>query len=158
MSKKKPSVVSQVLQAVRDPILERGFELWDVTYYKEGADWILEVAIDKEGGVSINDCSEITRVIEPLVDDLDPIETGYFLMVASAGSERTLRTTKHIQAAIDKNAKVVVKLYSPLDGKKEIIGVLTRTDDESIEVQEEGCESLTLSRKAVAKLSADFYN
>ncbi|HBR31290.1 MAG TPA: ribosome maturation factor, partial [Clostridiales bacterium] len=68
MSNKKQNTASQVRALVEKPISEMGFSLWDVAYYKEGAELILEVSVDKKGGISLDDCSDITKKIEPIID------------------------------------------------------------------------------------------
>ena len=68
------NVASKVRALVEEPIINAGYSLWDVSYYKEGPEMILEISIDKQGGISINDCSEVTRLIDPMIDELDPIE------------------------------------------------------------------------------------
>lgn len=155
MSKKKPNISAQVRSLVEQPIKDMGYSLWDVTFYKEGADLTLEIAIDKKDGVSLEDCSRVTKVIEPLIDELDPVEEGYFLMVSSAGSDRELRTAEHIGAAIDGSLTVTLKLYSAFEGKKEYVGVIKSADTDIITVSNPEGET-ALPRKLISKMTALF--
>ena len=106
------------------PIVEeQGCSLWDVEYVKEAGTWYLRVLIDKEGGVDILDCENISRALSDLLDEADPIEGSYTLEVGSAGAERVLKRPADFQRYL--NSPVLVKLYKPVDGRKEYPGTLT---------------------------------
>ncbi len=157
MSKKKPNITSQISSLVQKPINDMGYILWDVTYYKEGAEKTLEIAIDKKGGVSLEDCSKVTKVIEPLIDRLNPIEESYYLMVSSAGSERVLRTAAHIEAAKEHSVIVILKLFTSFEGKKEYEGSIADATPDSITITQRDTDSeITLPRKLISKMSAMF--
>ena len=115
--------VTELTAALAAPIArEQGCTLWDVEYVKEAGTWILRVYIDKEGGVSINDCEAVSRPLSDKLDEVDPIEGSYTLEVASAGAERVLKKPEHFAAFL--GSEVDVRLYRPIDGKKEFVGVL----------------------------------
>ena len=115
--------VTELTAALAAPIVqEQGCSLWDVEYVKEAGTWILRVYIDKEGGVSINDCEAVSRPLSDKLDEVDPIEGSYTLEVASAGAERVLKKPEHFAAFL--GSEVDVRLYRPIDGKKEFVGVL----------------------------------
>lgn len=114
-------------QLCRPTIEALGFELCDVEYQKEYGDWVLTFLIDKEGGVTIDDCEQVSRAIEPLLDEADPIEQEYMLSVSSLGLDRPLKKERDFTRNLQKELQV--KLYAPQDGKKEWIGVLTSYDD-----------------------------
>ncbi|HAN21751.1 MAG: hypothetical protein A2Y15_00395 [Clostridiales bacterium GWF2_36_10] len=157
MANKKQNVASLVRTAVEKPITDMGYMLWDVAFYKEGAELILEVLIDKKGGVSIEDCSSVTRVIDPIIDTLDPIEESYSLMVSSAGSDRVLNNTEHINIAINEKLSVIFKLFSAFEGKKEYSGKILSVDAEAILIQTDNIET-KLPRKLVSRMTALFYD
>ena len=115
--------VTELTAALAAPIVqEQGCTLGDVEYVKEAGTWILRVYIDKEGGVSINDCEAVSRPLSDKLDEVDPIEGSYTLEVASAGAERVLKKPEHFAAFL--GSEVDVRLYRPIDGKKEFVGVL----------------------------------
>lgn len=115
--------VSAVVRELAAPVCEEcGVILWDVEFVKEGADFILRITIDKEGGVTIDDCERVNRAVDPLLDEADPIETSYKLEVSSPGIERTLSRPEHFAASI--GAEVELSLYAPYEGSRKIRGKL----------------------------------
>lgn len=155
MADKKTNIAAKVRAAVEGAITEAGYSLWDVSYYKEGPEMILEIAIDKECGISINDCSAVTRLIEPIIDELDPIEESYCLQVASAGTVRPLDKDEHISFACQGGLTVNIGLYVAVDGSKEYSGVITSYDDDSIDLDCEGTVR-RFEKKQIAKINAEF--
>ena len=85
-------ITEQVWQFAEPVVQEKGCSLWDVEYVREGGEWFLRLYIDKEGGVDITDCETISRAVDPILDERDPIAESYHFEVCSAGLERTLRT------------------------------------------------------------------
>lgn len=117
------SNVIQTTEKLVEPILvKRNLELVDVEYVKEGPNWFLRVYIDKEGGVDIMECGEVSEELSEVLDKEDPIKGAYFLEVSSPGVERPLKTKKDFQESINKN--VLINLYAPINGEKEFEGVL----------------------------------
>ncbi len=115
-------VVDQV-RAFAGPVVEGlGCTLWDVEYVREGGEWYLRLYIDKEGGVGIDDCEAVSRAVDPILDEKDPIAERYHFEVSSAGLERPLRRPEHFARSIGK--PVSVRLYRPRDGAKEFVGTL----------------------------------
>ena len=98
-------------------IAEQGCTLWDVEYVKEAGTWYLRILLDKEGGVDILDCEEISRKVSDLLDEADPIEGSYTLEVGSAGAERALKRPSDFQRFL--GSPVLVKLYRAREGRKE---------------------------------------
>ena len=116
--------VTDLTARLAAPIVEeQGCSLWDVEYVKEAGTWYLRVLIDKEGGVDILDCENISRALSDLLDEADPIEGSYTLEIGSAGAERVLKRPADFQRYL--NSPVLVKLYKPVDGRKEFPGTLT---------------------------------
>ena len=108
-------------------IAEQGCTLWDVEYVKEAGTWYLRILLDKEGGVDILDCEEISRKVSDLLDKADPIEGSYTLEVGSAGAERTLKRPADFQRFL--GSPVLVKLYRAREGRKEFAGHLKAYDE-----------------------------
>ena len=108
-------------------IAEQGCTLWDVEYVKEAGTWYLRILLDKEGGVDILDCEEISRKVSDLLDEADPIEGSYTLEVGSAGAERTLKRPADFQRFL--GSPVLVKLYRAREGRKEFAGHLKAYDE-----------------------------
>ena len=115
--------VTELTAALAAPIAaEQGCTLWDVEYVKEAGTWFLRVYIDKEGGVSINDCEAVSRPLSDKLDEVDPIEGSYTLEISSAGTDRVLKKPEHFAAFL--GSEVDVRLYRPIEGRKEHTGVL----------------------------------
>ena len=131
------SNVTEKIWELAEPIADSlGLSVWDVRYVKEGADWFLRIFIDKEGGVSIDDCVEMTHAIDGPLDELDPIKDAYTLEVSSPGAERALTRDEHFSAYI--GSKVLVKLIRPQDGKREFKGVLSGYEKGTVTVDVDG--------------------
>ena len=143
--------MKKVTETVRElalPVVEeQGCKLWDVEYVREGADYILRVAIDKEGGVDIDDCEAVSRAVDPVLDEKDPIPESYRFEVCSAGLERPLKRPSDFERYM--GAAVLVKLYKPRDGRKEFSGTLTGYADGNVTVTVDGRE-LTFEKSEVA--------
>jgi ribosome maturation factor RimP len=150
----KKSIKDTVRDIVEPIINELGYDVWDVTYSKIGADWHLEITIDKEDGIFINDCEKVHRTIDPVLDELDPIEGFYYLDVSSPGIERELRTDKHIELSIGQ--KVEAKLFAAKDGKKSIVGILTSYDNGKVTVKENDAP-VVLERSEISKLTTLYF-
>lgn len=151
----KKSVRETVREAIEPTVTGMGYDIWDVQYSKVGADYTLEITIDKAGGISIDDCEAVHRAIDPIIDECDPIEGFYYLQVSSPGIERELRTDDHIARSVGE--PVEARLFSPVDGRKSVTGRLVSFDADSITIDEEG-GSVTLPRQAVSKLSTVYFD
>jgi ribosome maturation factor RimP len=133
---KKPRVVD-IARGLAEPICAAaGVELIDVEFVKEGPFRYLRLTIDKEEGVSLDDCSDVSRQLNAKLDKLDPIEEQYFLEVTSPGVERELKRPEDFTRNIGKN--VQAKLFMPLDGLKLVKGILTSYEDGKIAVEMNG--------------------
>ena len=138
------------------PITERfGVNIYDVEYVKEGSDWYLRAYIDKEDGVTINDCENVSRALSDALDEADFIDDAYILEVSSPGLGRTLKKDKHLLQSIGE--EVEIKLYKPVDKCKEFAGVLKSFDENTITIELED-EDKTFDRKEIAliRLALDF--
>jgi len=134
--------------ALAAPVAEHhGCELWDVEYVREGSERFLRLYIDKEGGVDIEDCEKIHRAVDPILDEKDPISESYHFEVCSAGLERALKRPGDFAEFM--GAAVLVKLYRPRNGLKEIPGILRGYEDGKVTV-EAGKETITFEKSEVA--------
>ena len=116
--------VTEVAAALAAPVVEgQGCTLWDVEYIKEAGTWYLRLYIDKEGGVSIDDCEAVSRAVSDLLDEADPIEGSYTFEVSSAGADRALKRPEHFAQMMGQ--EVEVRLYRPVDGAKDYVGALS---------------------------------
>ena len=116
------NIVTAVDPLIRPVVTGSGYELYDLTFVKEGPNWYLRVFIDKPGGVTIDDCETISRAVGKILDDKDPIEQSYILEVSSPGIDRPLK--KGSDFAKYKGSMVDVKLYKPQGKRKEFTGTL----------------------------------
>ena len=132
-----------------------GLRIWDIEYVREGADWFLRVYIDKDGPVDINDCENVSRALDPILDEEDPIPDSYTFEVCSAGCERVLKRPGDFQQFL--GSKVLLRLYRPRDGRKEYIGVLKDYQD-GTSTLEAGQDTLTFApdETAMVRLYAEF--
>ncbi|MBU5267762.1 ribosome maturation factor RimP [Virgibacillus proomii] len=116
------------------PILEqKNLELVDIEYVKEGKNWFLRVYIDKDGGVDITECGEVSEQLSERLDEADPISEAYFLEVSSPGVERPLKTKRDIANSI--NQYIHVKLYEPINGEKTYEGELINYSEDVLTVE-----------------------
>lgn len=151
----KRSIKDTVREAIEPTVTELGYRIWDVVYSKIGADYHLEITIDKDGGIDIDDCERVHRAIDPILDEIDPIEDFYYLEVSSPGVERELRTDEHIALCIGE--RVEARLFSGKDGRKSFKGVLSGFDGDSITVDEDG-NSVNLLKSELAKLTTVYFD
>lgn len=105
-------------------------EIYDIVYGKQGKDLYLSIYIDKAEGVNIDDCEQLSRLIEDPIDKNVDIKEQYFLEVSSSGLEKIIRTDEHLKKFL--NTIISVNLFKPLDGKKSINGLLLKFDDDII--------------------------
>ncbi len=141
------NTAQKVEQILKKPVEELGFELCDVEFLKEYGDWVLTLFIDRPEGVSLDDCERVSRAVDPILDETDPIEQAYYLSVSSLGLDRPLKKDADFQRSLGK--RVEIKLFAPKDGKKEFAGKLTEFDETSITLElDKG--TLTFERKAIA--------
>ncbi len=143
--------VRQGIQPVAD---ELGLTIWDVEFVKEGAKRILRVTIDHEDGITIDDCERMHRAIDPVLDEMDPIDTAYDLEVSSPGIERDVRTDAHIDACVGE--RIMVRFFAPFEGKKSLEGFLEGRDEAGNVLLSLDGETRTLPRSLIAKMQTVF--
>lgn len=140
--------ITEQVWAFSEPIVQSlGCSLWDVEYVREGSEWFLRLYIDKEGGVDISDCEAVSRAVDPVLDEKDPIPESYHFEVCSAGLERVLKRPGDFAAFL--GSAVLVKLYRPKNGVKEWVGTLTAYADGNVTITA-GQQTVTFEKSEVA--------
>jgi len=137
-------------------IADNNFELVDVEYVKEHGSWFLRTYIDKDGGITIDDCELVSRALSDLLDDNDFIEDSYILEVSSPGLGRQLKKDRDFAKNIGE--EVDIKLYRAINKNKEITGILINYDKDKItlELKEEEIIEILRSEIAMVRLTFDF--
>ena len=142
------SKITDLTAELARPVVEAcGCTLWDVEYIKEAGSWYLRLYIDKEDGVSINDCEAVSRGVDPLLDEADPIQDPYTFEVSSAGADRPLKKPEHFEAFM--GAEVDVKFYKAVNGQKNCTGILAGYEDGNVTLEMDG-ETVTFDKKEIA--------
>ncbi len=140
------SKVTEKVEALARPVIEdEGCELWSVEYVREAGSWYLRVFIDKDGGVGIDDCERISRRLDPILDEADPIPYSYVFEVGSAGAERELKRPSDFEKFM--GSEVEVKLYQPYEGKKSLVGKLEAYENGDITIS-----SVQLKKSQIAQV------
>ena len=137
----------KVYSLIKETVEEQGVRLWDVTFVKEGASYYLRVFIDSDEGISIDDCTNVSHAIDPIIDEADPIDVSYYLEVCSPGIERELTRDEHFERMI--GSPIKVKLFKAMDGVKDFSGNLVSYNGEV--VLETETATLTFKRSEIAK-------
>ncbi|MDO5149311.1 MAG: ribosome maturation factor RimP [Oscillospiraceae bacterium] len=144
--------IREIAQPIAD---ELGYDIWDIQYVKEGAEWYLRVFIDKEDGIDIDDCEAMTRPLNEKLDELDPIKDSYIFEVGSAGLERELVREEHFKACT--GLEVRAHLFMNVNGSRDIIGTLASYTKESVKLVIDGEEKeIPLSDIAYIRLYEEF--
>ena len=139
----------RVEELVTKPIDELGYKVYDVMYVKEGKDNYLRIFIDKESGISLDDCEKVNNAITDMLDEADIIKDQYFLEISSPGVERHIRKDKQLEEHIGKD--INVRLFKPIDKQKELTGTLQKFDDEQV-VLLINEEEITINRENISSM------
>ena len=154
---KRVEIEKRTEELVLEIIKGTEIELWDVEYVKEGSEFYLRVYIDKPGGITIDDCVEVNRALNPKLDEEDFVEEAYTLEVSSPGLTRKLKKDRDFEKSIGK--LVHIKLYKAENGSKEFIGRLVSFDEEKIVIKsddgDDGSE-VSLDRSNVSSARLEF--
>ena len=146
----KRSEIESYVEGLVMPIIEEGnFELVDVEYVKEGANWYLRVYADKEGGINIDDCVAISRALEVKLDEKDVIPDAYILEVSSPGLGRQLKKERDYKRSLGKEGEI--KLYKARNKQKELEGFLKAYDDDSFTITIDD-EDVVFDKKEIAMM------
>ena len=147
----------QKTEALLLPIVEeKGYELVDVEYVKEGSNWYLRAYVDKEGGITINDLEAVSRKLSDLLDEEDFISDAYILEVSSPGLGRPLKKDKDFDRSI--GDEIEIHLYRSIDGNKQYVGLLKSYNKETITIETEDGDEINVDRTNVSlvRLTIDF--
>lgn len=125
-------ITDKVTELAKPVVEEEGCSLWDVEYVREAGSWFLRIFIDKDGGVGIDDCERISRRLDPILDEADPIPDSYVFEVGSAGAERELKRPGDFEQFM--GSEVEVRLYQPVNGCKVYVGTLSGYDNGRVTV------------------------
>lgn len=140
--------VTEIVAELAAPVAaEFGCDLWDTEYVREAGQWFLRLYLDKDGGVDILDCENVSRRVSDLLDEADPIEGSYIFEVSSAGAERQLKRPSDFEKFL--GSPVLLKTYQNRDGRKEFPGVLKEYDGGAV-VLEMGKQELRFEKNEVA--------
>ena len=144
------SRITETVRALAQPVVEKhGCELWDVEYVTEAGTRYLRVYIDRQEGVSIDDCEAISRELDVLLDEADPIPDSYVFEVGSAGAERELKRPSDFERFMGSN--VEVRFFKTTDGHKSVIGTLTAYENGDVSILVGG-ETKTYCKAQIAQV------
>ena len=152
----KNNTVSKVEEIVAPFARELGLEIWDIRFVKEGTDWYLRIFIDKDSGVSIDDCVDLSHAISKPLDEADPISQSYTLEVSSPGIERELVTDRHFEKFI--GSDVMLRLIRPIDKVRDFSGRLVSYEDGVITVMTEQGSELSVNKKETSYVKLDDFD
>lgn len=152
----KQNTVQRVEEIVKPFADELGLQLWDIKFAKEGSDWYLRIFIDKDGGVSIDDCVDLTHAITKPLDEADPISQSYMLEVSSPGVERELTKDEHFEKFI--GSPVMLRLIRAVDGVRDFKGVMTSYENKKITVKLIDDSEVTFDKKETTYVKLDDFN
>ena len=139
------------------PILDSmNFELVDVEYVKEGGTWYLRAYIDKEGGITVNDCEAVAREMNEILDREDFVEDSYVFEVSSPGLGRPLKKEKDYIRSMGK--EVEIRTYRAINREKEFYGILSAYDENTVTIKTEDGTEMTFEKSDIAliRLAFDF--
>lgn len=144
------SKITDTVAALALPVVEAaGCTLWDVEYVREAGSYYLRIYIDKDGGVSIDDCEKVSRELDPVLDEADPIPDSYIFEVGSPGAERELKRPSDFEKFI--GSEIEIRTYKPVDGRKSFVGILKDFKDGDVTVSD-GNTDKTLAKTEIAKV------
>ncbi len=152
----KENTVQKVERIVKPYAQELGLSIWDITFKKEGSDWFLRIFIDKEGGVSIDDCVDLTHAVSKPLDDEDPVPQNYMLEISSPGVERELTRDEHFKMNI--GSAVFLRTIRPIDGARDFKGTLKAYENKKITIELENGEELSLEKKEANYVKLDDFD
>ena len=145
------ALVEQIAEIVKPIAEELNYDIYHIEYVKESGEYYLRIYIEKDGGVSLNDCEALSRRVSDVLDEKDPIKEMYFLEVSSPGLNRTLFTNEHYTRFI--GSEVLVKLNKAIEGTKTIKGILKENNETSITV--EGTEEIIIPKDKIKSVNLE---
>ena len=152
----KQNTVKRVEEIVKPYAQELGLDLWDIKFAKEGSEWYLRIFIDKEGGVSIDDCVDLTHAITKPLDNEDPIPQSYMLEVSSPGVERELTKDEHFEKYV--GSAVMLRLIRAVDSVRDFKGIMTSYEDKKITLKLIDDSEVTFDKKDTTFVKLDDFD
>ena len=144
------SKITELIWSLAQPVVEKnGCSIWDVEFVKEAGTRYLRVYIEKEDGISIDDCEAVSRGLDPLLDEADPIAESYVFEVCSAGAERELKRPTDFERFL--GSAVEVRFFQNINGRKSVIGTLLSYENGDVTVQS-GPETLKFVKAQIAQV------
>ena len=150
---KNDALVTQIYEMVKPIADELNYEIYHIEYVKENGEYYLRIYIEKEGGITLNDCEALSRRVSDIMDEKDPIEEAYFLEVSSPGLNRNLFTESHYKRFVGR--EIMVKLTKAIDGKKNIKGILKEVNEENIIVEADTLISIPKEKIKCANIEGE---
>ena len=145
------ALVEQIAEIVKPIAEELSYDIYHIEYVKGNGEYYLRIYIEKDGGVSLNDCEALSRRVSDVLDEKDPITDAYFLEVSSPGLNRTLFTNEHYTRFI--GSEVLVRLSKAIEGTKTIKGILKENNEDSIVV--EGTSTIEISKEKIKSVNLE---
>ena len=152
----KGNTVSKVTEIITPYANELGLDIWDVRFAKEGTDWYLRIFIDKDGGISIDDCVNLTHAVTKPLDEADPIAQSYTLEVSSPGVERELTADRHFEKYI--GSPVMMRLIRPVNGVRDFAGTLSAYENGEITLKLADESELKVNKKDTSFVKLDDFD
>lgn len=152
---KREEIEARTEELVQPLVAEKQFELVDVEYVKEGGSYYLRIYIDKEGGITVNDCEDISRPFSDILDREDYIDGSYILEVSSPGLGRPLKKEKDFKRSLGE--EVEIRLFRQVEHQKEWIGLLTAYDQQTVTIETEDGREMTFPRSNLALIRLAFF-
>lgn len=152
---KREEIEARTEELVMPLIAQKQFELVDVEYVKEGSSYYLRIYIDKEGGITVNDCEAISRPFSDMLDQEDYIEGSYILEVSSPGLGRPLKKEKDFKRSLGE--EVEIRLFRPVEHQKEWVGLLSAYDNQTVTIETEDGREITFERSNLALIRLAFF-
>lgn len=148
-------IYEQRTEELLKPIIEEyRFELVDVEYVKEGSEWYLRAYIDKEGGITVDDCELVSRRVSDLLDEEDYVEGSYIFEVSSPGLGRPLKKEKDYIRSMGK--EVEIRTYRAINKEKEFYGILKSYDDNNVTIEMDDKTEMTFAKSEIALIRLAF--
>ncbi len=152
----KGNTVAKVREIVAPFAKELGLDIWDIRFVKEGTDWYLRIFIDKDGGISIDDCVDLTHAVTKPLDEADPISQSYLLEVSSPGVERELVSDEHFEKFI--GADIMLRLIRPIDKVRDFKGKLASYDNGTIKLELPDGSDMEVNKKETSYVKLDDFD
>ena len=150
------NTVGRVEEIVKPFAESLSLEIWDITFTKEGTDWYLRIFIDKEGGVSLDDCVDLTHAVTKPLDEADPISQSYTLEVSSPGIERELKKDWHFEKYV--GSPVMMRTIRPIDGVRDFNGTLASYENGTVTVKLKDEKEITVNKKDTSYVKLDDFD